>query len=218
MTHLTDRTYAVAWDGGGMSDEPVFNARLQLMHPAGAPCQYSSRPQHTADIHLMRWNGFVCPFFSREEMDRYMAWQKDLPADLDDAYSRLSWDGDTLVEHDPQYPDDDTRLDPVDGLYPLGAFGWTWSVIDPDIDPEDLIDQDECDAIGADGRDGRGTIVGGNLTPEETATLVAYRKAGRDAYWHLPDGTALRSLRPGPEVEAAEARMAAAQAAFIEAR
>lgn len=39
----------------------------------------------------------------------------------------------------------------------------------------EILSQDECDAIGADGRDGRGWITAENLTAEESKRLAAFR-------------------------------------------
>lgn len=44
-----------------------------------------------------------------------------------------------------------------------------------DDEPADALTGDECDAINADGRDGRGWITESNLTPAEADTLAAYR-------------------------------------------
>lgn len=38
-----------------------------------------------------------------------------------------------------------------------------------------VLSQDECEAIGADGRDGRGTVTERNLTAAERVALAAYR-------------------------------------------
>ena len=45
-----------------------------------------------------------------------------------------------------------------------------------DVEPVDALSEDECEAIGADGRDGRGWITESNLTPDERERLEAYRK------------------------------------------
>lgn len=50
----------------------------------------------------------------------------------------------------------------------------TWGV-DRAPEPVDALTADECDAIGADGRDGRGWIMPANLTEPERAALAAYR-------------------------------------------
>jgi hypothetical protein len=41
--------------------------------------------------------------------------------------------------------------------------------------PADALTQDECDAIGVDGRDGRGWVTESNLTPDQRVHLAAIR-------------------------------------------
>jgi len=180
---LTDRTYAVHWDDPAELDAAIgggpFRARLQVRD----------------DGHLQRWNGFVCPHFTRQEIERYIAWVAAQPADHD--YEAVSFDGDALVfGPSRQYPDEGP-LDPIpptaDGLYPLGAFGWTWTVVPPDIDPEDDEPSfDEVEALGLDGTgrdlDPRFPYTLANLTHDETARLAARRWGNDvgpedDAYW-----------------------------------
>lgn len=179
---LTDRTYAVAWDWGDYADDLVMHGKLQLRD----------------DGTLQRWNGFVCPFFTRDEIDRYTAHVE--ASDPDNMYGRVSWDGDTLLLTEPTYADppkpgengidydpdyQPERIDPTpDGLYALGAFGWTWSVCPPDVDPEDILDADEAEAIGRDPglRDSGGIQhIGMNLTADETTKLIAYRRSLYDS-------------------------------------
>jgi hypothetical protein len=74
------------------------------------------------------WNGFLYPYFDKAAIDTYIAWQ----AGTDGEYARLAWQGTVLhvVETDgvDDYPYD---LEPVDGLYPLGAGAWTWQEVLP---------------------------------------------------------------------------------------
>lgn len=49
-----------------------------------------------------------------------------------------------------------------------------------DDEPADALTEDECAAINADGRDGRGWITESNLTATEASDLYAYRTR-RDA-------------------------------------
>lgn len=114
---LTDRYYHVAWDEG-----PTFEARLG-----------------TTAGRLTRWNGFVCPYFTRAEIDRYKAWADE--HDSEDAagihYDTVEWVGDTLritsTDGVETWVDD---MPPIGGLYPLGAWGWTWMIAEPDRDPD----------------------------------------------------------------------------------
>lgn len=116
---LTKGTYPVAWEMGDLT----LHARLQ----------------QDDDGYLSRWNGFVRPWFSRDEIDRYNAFVFAAPNDElagDPLYTWLEWDGDTLVAHDPVLVDegDDTyRMEPVDGLYDLGAGGWTWQIVESEL-------------------------------------------------------------------------------------
>lgn len=165
MTTLTDRTYAVHWDDPDELDGKV----------AGGP--FRARLQVDRLGRLIRWNGFVCPHFERSEIERYQAFVAALP---ETEYGRVEFRGDELVQlPDPQYPDGEENVGPTaDGLYPLGAFGWTWSICPPDLDPEgEQPTADELEAIGVDagGRDGRGDITLANLTTLETARLAELR-------------------------------------------
>lgn len=66
------------------------------------------------------------------------------------------------------------RIEPeiIDGTprWCIGGCSWTWS--------EYVLSDAECEAIGADGRDGRGEITSANLTETERAALAAFRAAG----------------------------------------
>lgn len=119
---LTARRYAVAWDDPAEVDAAIgggpFRARLQLDPQTGA---------------LLRWNGFVLPHFDRAEVERYVAFIAAQPEGH--AYGRVEFRGDTLVLIDVGA---DEAIAPTElGLYPLGAFGWTWQIVEPDHDPGD---------------------------------------------------------------------------------
>lgn len=51
--------------------------------------------------------------------------------------------------------------------------------------PVDALSDDECDAIGADGRDGRGWITERNVTFTERAALDRYRAGREPRYLHF---------------------------------
>lgn len=53
-------------------------------------------------------------------------------------------------------------------------------------EPPDALSDEECQAIGADGRDGRGYVAESNLTFGETRALKAYRETVRDLLPRLP--------------------------------
>jgi hypothetical protein len=164
---LTDRTYAIAWDGGDEVDAAIgggpLRARLQVDPASG---------------RLVRWNGFVCPHFERSEIERYQRFEAMLG---EHDYARTEWRGDTLVLLADTQHDDEDVLEPTElGLYPLGAWGWTWSVCPPDLDPDD--DEptlDEVEALGLDGTgrdlDPRYPYTIANLTADETARLSRMR-------------------------------------------
>ncbi len=113
---VLSRKVRVAWD----EDELVLEARLFL-----ARCEdHGEEP--------MRWNGWLCPAFDRENVDRIAAYNATVP----DVTDQLTWDGDVLVIADPDYPDEPPeRMEPVrwhDGLYwPVGAWSWTWYEVKP---------------------------------------------------------------------------------------
>lgn len=52
-------------------------------------------------------------------------------------------------------------------------------------EPPDALSDEECQAIGADGRDGRGYVAESNLTWGERRALAAYREV-RDLLGQLP--------------------------------
>jgi hypothetical protein len=119
---LTEKTYAVHWDDPAELDTigGPFRARLQT-EPDGS---------------LTRWNGWVCPHFERSEIDRYIEFLDAQPDN--DLYERVSFDGDDLVFHTNEYHPEIARMEPTElGLYPLGAFSWTWCIVPPDTDPDE---------------------------------------------------------------------------------
>lgn len=80
-----------------------------------------------ARIDKERWNGFVMPYFTRETVDQIMSDLAALyDADDDDAPSH-KWEGDVLHLTEGE----DTGMIPPtnDGLYPLGAGAWVWSLV-----------------------------------------------------------------------------------------
>jgi len=82
--------------------------------------------------HLERWNGWLVPYFTREEVDRYGDYVQSLDAE-ESELAWIEWDQDVLVVHHPEnagvgeYAIE--RIVPVDGLYPLGD-GWTWQLVE----------------------------------------------------------------------------------------
>jgi hypothetical protein len=69
------------------------------------------------------WNGFLYPHFDKAAIDTYIAWQAGVAGE----YARLQWRGTVLhvVEQGDEYD-----IEPVDGLYPLGAGSWTWQEVE----------------------------------------------------------------------------------------
>lgn len=125
-SHLTRKVYHVAWEEQLL----VLEARLG----------------RNADGTLVRWNGWVCPYFTREQIDKYIAWWDGLSA-VDgstiapDSYAECRWDAEYpevlhITEGDGEDDVWHDTLTPVDGLYPLGAWSWTWYVCAPDVDPD----------------------------------------------------------------------------------
>jgi hypothetical protein len=108
---LTKGTYPVQWEMGFL----VMQARLVI-----------------EDGWLRRWNGFVCPAFTREEVERYGAWVDERP---DSGYSRVEWHGEIADVIDPEWPEatpEDRMLAPIEGLYLLGE-GWTWQIAEGEL-------------------------------------------------------------------------------------
>lgn len=122
--HLTEGTYHVAWEE-------------QLLVLEG-------RLARSASGRLERWNGWVCPYFTREQIDKYIAWRDSLPEGGPiprTAYAECRWDAEYpevlhVTEGDGEGDDWHDTLAPVSGLYPLGAWSWTWYVCAPDVDPD----------------------------------------------------------------------------------
>lgn len=96
---------------------------------------------HAADVARWRWNGWAIPFFTRPEVERIraqmIAHNAVLSADdMEDMGALvLTWDGDTLCEWDPHYPEDPAvRQEP--GTLPDGTQvwtvgdGWCWSEVE----------------------------------------------------------------------------------------
>lgn len=107
---VTPETYRVAWDGGEDASL-VMRGHLALME----------------DGRLALWNGFVCPYFAKSDIDAFIAWQ----ATLDDPshYGRVYWDdGRLMVQPAPaSYPDGEPEeVESIDWqgerLYGLGAW------------------------------------------------------------------------------------------------
>jgi hypothetical protein len=85
----------------------------------------------------MNWNGWLVPHLTREEADKFIAYQQKLRDELQEVVL-LAWDGDTLVAsyHDPA--DGEQRITPelieVDGqdikVWNVG-LGLVWEELDP---------------------------------------------------------------------------------------
>ncbi len=85
-----------------------------------------SRAYPAQSIAETRWNGFACPFFTRETVERIA---RDFTRD--EFAPRVSFDSDALVLTYPEYSDEPERIEPSpDGTYALGAFKWCWSVVE----------------------------------------------------------------------------------------
>lgn len=120
--YLSVDKFRVAWD----ESDIVFDARLQTH----------------ADGRLIRWNGFVVPFLSRAEVDRYIEY---VGADADKAeegsLELARWDDDgRLLMRDPVYQgadEWDVITPSPNGLYAVGGYSWTWYIVSSDRQDED---------------------------------------------------------------------------------
>lgn len=78
-----------------------------------------------------RWNGFACPYFSREVAQSIIT-DCNTDATVNPSGVRFAWDGDTLVQTDQNYEDEadftPERIDPVliDGVMHWCIGGWSW--------------------------------------------------------------------------------------------
>lgn len=93
------------------------------------------------------WNGWACPGFPRPEAERIATWTNQMYAEDPDP-TRMTWDGDALLMHEPDYADEPgyqpERFEPdTDGLYWIGAWSWTWSEVN-----ETEADETEADETG----------------------------------------------------------------------
>ena len=87
-----------------------------------------------AHIDNRLWNGFVCPFFTKEEADKVAAWSNGLAAEFPESAETITYDeeADAYIGTHPDWSDDEAaRYEPVHGigntvLYPIGAWAWTW--------------------------------------------------------------------------------------------
>jgi hypothetical protein len=78
----------------------------------------------------IRWNGWLCPSFTRETVEQ-MATDFDKAASEYEDMDRITFDGDDVLIHSPVYEAEDgykpERITPdADGLYSVGAFAWCW--------------------------------------------------------------------------------------------
>jgi hypothetical protein len=80
------------------------------------------------------WNGAACPRFSRPVAEQIVAAATDAntrPGHEDD--ERLTWDKDVIVMTEPDTDSvgcNPERIEPDgDGMYAIGAYGWTWAEV-----------------------------------------------------------------------------------------
>lgn len=89
---------------------------------------------------LMTWNGFDAPLFTTEQGKAVMAYMAVLAEQFPDSLD-LNYDEtrDVFVVVDSADPDAIERYDvtvhEVDGvrLHAIGAFSWTWSVVEAEV-------------------------------------------------------------------------------------
>lgn len=136
--------------------------------------------QPNGDLEL--WNGWVCPAFDRAEVERVIEYNNRIGSDATQAsidVDTFEWDGDVLLSHYSGDRNEVERIEPIvddagELRWTVGAWSWTWQEI-----PANALTNDECEAIKADGRDGRGWITMDNLTARELMVLSVYRRVGR---------------------------------------
>ncbi len=88
-------------------------------------------PALVADQH---WNGWAMPKFDRPTAEEVVRAVNNGPGD-----ATLTWDGDVIIYHTPEYADDpgyeDERITPDrDGLYGIGWGSWVWDESVPDFE------------------------------------------------------------------------------------
>ena len=106
--------HATDWD-----DERFTTALVELEGVVIARATYDDRD---------RWNGWLCPYFTRDTVDRIMDALQVAYVGTGMRAPEHYWDGDTLIltEYDADGEGYEDVMAPVGGLYPLGARGWTW--------------------------------------------------------------------------------------------
>ncbi len=81
-----------------------------------------------------RWNGWMRPWFDRDVAERVVDWLNTTADELppDDAWVRARWEGDTIVLIESDGVEQQEIRCPPDasGRYPIGAGGWTWSLVE----------------------------------------------------------------------------------------
>lgn len=105
--------------------------------------------EYPARISAETWNGWAVPAFTREVAAQIVDEMMTLD-EGDRGYQTLSWhteDGvDFIHIHDTSADVVEFVAPDADGLYPLGAYSWTWIAID-DVSNETEIDDDMGDVI-----------------------------------------------------------------------
>lgn len=94
-----------------------------------------------AEIDSARWNGWVCPRFSLEVVREIAAWtDRMIERDGTDGWSRVRVTDDDRVEIVDFEGTDEEEIEEVapydDGLYGVGAYGWTWELVETESERE----------------------------------------------------------------------------------
>lgn len=100
------------------------------------------------------WNGWACPLFTRETVERIVSESPDV----------LRWDGDSVVYETEDSDEPEVYGPDDDGLYGIGSGSWCWDEVG------DLPDVFHVSYTDAEGR--RGMVAGWFASDEEVRPRI----------------------------------------------
>jgi hypothetical protein len=120
------------WHTRYLSDQEIHTMTTPTLVPIIVTIDGAARFPAVHDP-AVRWNGFICPYFTRPVVEQIAAWCRAEREGTPDGESDLiTFDGDIAVIEHPADPDyEPERIPPTtEGLYPIGAMAWVWTEIE----------------------------------------------------------------------------------------